>query len=99
MKPPKGCKVPAGRYYNEFFPGHIIAMPPPLHPGAVEYADGTPATVPQMAHDVASFLMWASHPNLNQRHKVGFKVILFLFVGAGVFYGAKRKIWSRIHGE
>ena len=31
--PPKGFEVPAGRYYNQQFPGHLIAMPPPLHDG------------------------------------------------------------------
>ena len=28
--PPAGFKVPPGLYYNEYFPGHQIAMPPPL---------------------------------------------------------------------
>jgi ubiquinol-cytochrome c reductase cytochrome c1 subunit len=97
VKPPKGFKVPPGRYYNEYFPGHLIAMPPPLHPGEVTFADGTKATVPQMAHDVATFLTWASHPNLEARHTVGFSVMLFLIVGVIVFYAAKRKIWSAVH--
>ncbi len=96
-KAPKGFPMPPGTFYNKYFPGHRILMPPPLHPGAVHYADGTKATVPQMAHDVASFLTWASHPNLDERHRMGFKVILFLIVAAAVFYAAKRKIWSRIH--
>jgi ubiquinol-cytochrome c reductase cytochrome c1 subunit len=34
---------------------------------------------------------------LNDRHRIGFKVILFLIIATGVFYAAKRKIWSRIH--
>jgi ubiquinol-cytochrome c reductase cytochrome c1 subunit len=95
--PPRGFTLPAGTYYNKYFLGHRMHMPPALRPGAVKYADGTQASVPQMAHDVASFLTWASHPNLDERHRTGFKVILFLIVGAGVFYAAKRKIWSRIH--
>ena len=40
--------------------------------------------------------MWAAEPNLEQRHRIGFKVMLFLLVTTGVFYAAKRKIWSRI---
>ncbi|HEV7996327.1 MAG TPA: cytochrome c1 [Stellaceae bacterium] len=95
--PPAGFKVPPGRYYNEYFPGHLIAMPPPLSDGAVKYADGTKATVPQMAHDVASFLNWASEPNLDTRHRTGVKVLLFLIVAVGVFYAAKRKIWAVVH--
>lgn len=94
--PPQGFKVMEGMYYNEYFPGHQIKMPPPLQADQVKFADGTPATVPQMAHDVVSFLSWAAEPTLEQRHRVGFKVILFLVIATGVFYAAKRKIWSRI---
>jgi ubiquinol-cytochrome c reductase cytochrome c1 subunit len=86
-----------GMQYNEYFPGHQIAMPPPLSDDAVTYADGTKATVPQMAHDVVSFLAWAAEPNLEVRHRTGFKVLLFLIVAVGVFYATKRKIWAPIH--
>lgn len=95
--PPKGFHVTEGTYYNEYFPGHQIKMPPPLTANRVTFADGTQATLPQEAHDVAAFLMWASHPNLEARHRIGFKVFLFLIVAAGVFYAAKRRIWSRVH--
>jgi len=95
--PPAGFQVPPGRYYNEYFPGHLIAMPPPLSDGVVTYADGTKATVPQMAHDVATFLAWASQPNLEIRHRTGVRVFLFLIVAVGVFYAAKRKIWAVVH--
>jgi ubiquinol-cytochrome c reductase cytochrome c1 subunit len=95
--PPVGFTVPSGKYYNEYFAGHLIAMPPPLSDGAVTFADGTKATVPQMAHDVATFLSWASEPNLDTRHRVGARVFLFLIVGVGIFYAAKRKIWSVVH--
>jgi len=72
-------------------------MPPPLSDGVVTYADGTKATVPQMAHDVATFLAWASQPNLEIRHRTGARVFLFLIVAVGVFYAAKRKIWAVVH--
>jgi ubiquinol-cytochrome c reductase cytochrome c1 subunit len=94
---PAGFKVLDGMYYNEYFNGHQIKMPPPLSPEQVKFADGTPATVPQMAHDVVTFLNWAAEPTLENRHRIGFKVILFLIVATGVFYAAKRKIWSRVH--
>ncbi len=96
-EPPPGFKMLEGMNYNEYFPGHQIAMPPPLSDNAVTFADGTPATVPQMAHDVVTFLTWAAEPNLDDRHRTGFKVILFLVVAAAVFYAAKRKIWAPIH--
>jgi ubiquinol-cytochrome c reductase cytochrome c1 subunit len=96
-EPPKGFTVPTGRYYDEYFPGHLIAMPPPLSDGAVEYADGTKATVPQMAHDVTTFLEWAANPELVQRKQIGVRVILFLLLLTGLTYAAKRKVWSDVH--
>jgi ubiquinol-cytochrome c reductase cytochrome c1 subunit len=95
--PPAGFQVPSGKYYNEYFAGHLISMPPPLSDGAVTFADGTKATVPQMAHDVATFLSWAAEPNLDARHRIGARVFLFLIVGVGIFYAAKRKIWASVH--
>jgi ubiquinol-cytochrome c reductase cytochrome c1 subunit len=94
---PKGFTVVPDKYYNEYFPGHNISMPPPLSEGAVTFADGTKATVPQMAHDVVTFLSWASEPNLDARHRIGVRVFLFLIVGVGIFYAAKRKIWAAVH--
>ena len=94
---PAGMKMNPNMYYDEYFAGHQIAMPPPLSPDQVKYADGTPSTVPQMAHDVVSFLSWAAEPNLDERHRMGFKVILFLIIATGIFYAAKRKIWARVH--
>ncbi len=94
---PAAMKMNPNMNYNEYFAGHQIAMPPPLNPDQVKFADGTPATVPQMAHDVVTFLSWAAEPTLEQRHRIGFKVILFLIIATGVFYAAKRKVWSRVH--
>jgi ubiquinol-cytochrome c reductase cytochrome c1 subunit len=96
---PAGFKMNPNMTYNEYFTGHQIAMPPPLIPGQVKYADNPPtkeATVPEMAHDVVTFLSWAAEPTLEERHRIGFKVILFLIVVTGVLYAAKRKIWSRV---
>ena len=96
--PPAGIKMNPNMYYNEYFPSHQIAMPPPLTgDDQVKYADGTKATVSQMAHDVTTFLAWAAEPNLNERHRMGAKVILFLVIAAGIFYAAKRKIWAALH--
>lgn len=36
----------------------IIGMPRQLHDGLVEYEDGTPASTPQMAADVANFIQF-----------------------------------------
>jgi ubiquinol-cytochrome c reductase cytochrome c1 subunit len=94
--PPAGFKVPEGRHYNKYFPGHVIAMPPPLQDGQVTYDDGAPQTVEQYGKDVAAFLMWAAEPKLVQRHRVGFQVIIFLIVLSGLLYFTKKKVWHEI---
>lgn len=94
--PPAGVTVPPGRYYNIYFPGNFIAMPPPLHDGAVKYADGTPATVPQMAHDVATFLYFVANPHVDQRKRIGVHVVLFLVFITGLTYALKRRVWSDV---
>jgi ubiquinol-cytochrome c reductase cytochrome c1 subunit len=59
----------------------------------VTYADGTPATVDQMAKDVSAFLVWTGEPNLESRHAAGFAVALFLLVATILAYFAYRQIW------
>lgn len=66
-EPPAGVTLRSGLYYNTMFPGGTIAMPPPLQDEMIEYEDGTPATVSQMAKDVASFLAWAMDPSHDSR--------------------------------
>ncbi len=94
---PAGMELQPGLNYNAYFPGHQIAMPAPLSEDAVEYADGTPATVEQMAHDVVTFLSWTAEPELETRKRMGVKVILFLVVFTGLLYATKRKIWAKLH--
>ena len=71
-------------------------MSQPLYEDLVEYADGTEATVEQLAEDISSFMMWAAEPKLEQRKKMGFKVTVFLLVLLGLLYYSKKKIWARI---
>jgi ubiquinol-cytochrome c reductase cytochrome c1 subunit len=97
VDPPAGVKVPDGAYYNKYFPGHNIKMPPPLSDGAVTYADGTKATVPQMAKDVSTFLYFASNPEMEQRKHLGVHVVGYLILLTGVTYLTKKKIWSHLH--
>ena len=95
--PPAGVKVPDGTYYNTYFPGHAIHMPPPLSDGQVTYADGTKASVDQMAHDVTTFLAYVSYPEMEQRKRLGVKMVLFLALMSGLTYAVKRKIWANVH--
>jgi cytochrome c1 len=91
--PPKTFKVPDGGHYNEYFPGHVIAMPAPLSDGQVTYDDGSPQTLVQYSHDVAAFLMWAAEPHMVARKRLGFQVMFFLIVLAGLMYFTKKKVW------
>lgn len=93
---PEDVTVLDGLNYNKVFPGHQTAMPQPLFEDSVEYSDGTPATVDQMAKDVSSFLMWAAEPHLEARKRIGFQVLIFLVIFVALFYATKRRIWSRI---
>jgi ubiquinol-cytochrome c reductase cytochrome c1 subunit len=38
--------------------------------------------------------MWAAEPHLDQRKRMGFEVIIFLIVFAGLVGLAKRKVWA-----
>jgi ubiquinol-cytochrome c reductase cytochrome b/c1 subunit len=95
--PPAGVTVPAGGYYNKYFPGNAIAMPAPLSDKRVEYTDGSPQTVEQYAKDVSAFLMWAAEPHMEARKRLGLQVMLFLLVFAGLLYFTKKKVWAKVH--
>jgi ubiquinol-cytochrome c reductase cytochrome c1 subunit len=96
-EPPAGESGPEGTYYNIYFPSHWIAMPPPLSDGQVSYANGTEATVEQMAADVTNFLAWAAEPTMEARKQSGLKVMLFLIVLTALFYATKRRVWAHVH--
>jgi cytochrome c1 len=96
---PAGVTVPSGLFYNKYFPSHNLAMPQPLFPGQVTYDDGSPATVEQYSQDVAAFLMWAAEPHLDQRKRIGFQVMIYLIVMAGLLYFTKKKIWREAHSH
>ena len=85
--------------WNEYMPGHKIAMPKPLSDGIVDYEDGSPKTVQQYAKDVSAFLMWAAEPKLEERKRLGMSVLIFLSVYALLLFATKKKIWSRPEGH
>lgn len=94
---PKDFQLPPGGNYNKYFPGHSIAMPPPLQPGQVTFDDGAPQTLDQYSKDVTSFMMWAAEPHLVARKRLGLQVMVFLIVFAGLMYFTKKKVWSAAH--
>ena len=95
--PSEDIEIASGMSYNKYFPGNQIAMFAPLFDGAVEYADGSPTTIDQLAADVTAFLVWTAEPELVDRKRIGFKVLLFLLILAGLLYAAKRRVWSDLH--
>ncbi len=96
---PAGYELDDGVYYNKYISGNKIMMSKPLSEGVVEYSDGTQATETQMAKDVVTFLTWAAEPNLEARHKMGFKVFIFLIILLILVYFSKQKIWSRLDSK
>ena len=97
--PPAGYELDDGVYYNVYMSGNNIKMSKPLMNGLVEYADGTSATEEQMAKDVTTFLAWAAEPHLESRHKMGFRVIVYLTIITLLVYFSMKKIWSRVETE
>ena len=109
---PAGLKVGPGKYYNPYFQGDlsgawtgaadkvpvggVISMSPPLRPDAVTYDDGTKATVEQEAKDVSAFLAWAAEPHQAERKQMGFSVLIYLLIFAGLLYASYRRVWRNI---
>jgi len=91
---PAGVAIREGLHYNPYFPGGAIGMPPPLMPGMLEYEDGTPATVSQMAKDVTTFLNWAAEPEHDDRKRTGFKVLFMISLAIIPTFYYKRLAWS-----
>ena len=97
--PPPDVSLEDGVYYNTYMGGNKIKMSKPLSENLVQYSDGTQATEEQMAKDVSTFLAWTAEPNLEQRHKMGFKAVLYLIIITILVYFSMKKIWSRIETD
>jgi ubiquinol-cytochrome c reductase cytochrome c1 subunit len=95
--PPEHFTPLEGTYYNPYFPGGNILMPPPLAEGQVSYSDGTKASVEQMSKDVVTFLQWAAEPEMEARKEMGIKVLIYLAIFTGFMYVAKRNLWKKLH--
>ncbi|MEO1161236.1 MAG: cytochrome c1 [Pseudomonadota bacterium] len=88
--------APEGKAYNPYFSaGPWISMASPLSEDAVEYADGTKASVEQMATDVSAFLTWAGEPKMEQRKSMGFQVVLYLIILSILLFLTKKRVWGR----
>jgi ubiquinol-cytochrome c reductase cytochrome c1 subunit len=85
-----------GSYYNPYFAGGVIGMPPQLQTDLVSYQDGTEATKEQIARDIVNFLQWAAEPEMEDRKHMGVRVFLFLFLFTGLFYVAMKRVWADV---
>lgn len=93
---PEGTEMAEGMHYNAAFAGHQIAMPSPLSEDLVDYTDGSPKTVDQYSRDVSAYLMWAAEPKLEERKRLGLRVLIYLIILAVLLYLTKRLIWSKL---
>jgi ubiquinol-cytochrome c reductase cytochrome c1 subunit len=97
---PEDAKPSPGLHFNPYFANLNIAMPNPIvSDGQVTYADGTNATKDQMAKDVAAFLVWTAEPTLENRHRAGWAVLIFLTIATVLAYLAYRNIWANAKRE
>ncbi|HEY5409773.1 MAG TPA: cytochrome c1 [Caulobacteraceae bacterium] len=108
---PAGLTIPPGKAYNPYMSGDLtaywhghgpvpqggfIGMPFQLTPNRVSFDDGTHATTPEEAYDVVAFLSWASDPHQTERKQIGFAVIIYLLLLAGVVFASYKRIWRRV---
>lgn len=98
----KAKDLAPGQNWNKYKDGNIISMPNILQDGMVTYPKGpngqpsAPETKAQYAKDVVAFMMWAAEPHLEARKRIGFQVMVFLVLFAGLLYFTKKKIWARL---
>ncbi|PWA13865.1 hypothetical protein CCH79_00019213 [Gambusia affinis] len=93
-EPPAGVSIREGLYYNPYFPGQAIGMAPPIYNEVLEYDDGTPATMSQVAKDVCTFLRWAAEPEHDQRKRMGLKLLMGSAILIPLVYYMKRHRWT-----
>ncbi len=109
--PPAGMTLPAGKYYDPYYPGDLtsawhgkgpppeggaISMPPPLADGKVTFDDGKPSTVKEEALDVAAFLAWAAEPKMEERKAFGFGAMIYLLIFSALLWFSYKKIWKNV---
>ncbi len=93
---PEGVELRDGMSYNSAFAGGQIGMPPPLFDELVEYTDGTHASVEQMSNDVVTFMAWAADPKMETRKRMGWMVLIYLFIFALLMYGSYKAVWKDV---
>ena len=94
--PPADFELGEGMYYNKWKEGYQIAMAQPLDEGYVDYDDGTENSLPQLSKDITNFLVWAAEPELEERKRMGIKVLLFFIIAGALVYLVKNNLWRKV---
>ena len=90
-------KLQDGMYFNKYFPGGQIAMPPPPLPVKYQATAGVTASVEQNAKDLSAFLSWTADPKLSERKRIGWQVLLYFVITSLLLYVAKKRVWKNAH--
>lgn len=91
---PAGVEEKPGLHYNPYFPGNWINMRKALYDEIIEYSDGTPATLSQLAKDVSTFLKWSAEKSHDEKKKLLLKTLLFFPPIILFAWITKRRIFS-----
>ena len=83
---------PSGNLSNHAFPG--IKMPDVL--GVAQADPAARQEINHKAADVAAFLEWTADPNAAARIRMGYGVLVYVFVLTILFYLLKKKTWRRL---
>ncbi|KAK1051701.1 cytochrome c1 [Friedmanniomyces endolithicus] len=67
-----------------------------LYDGLVDYEDGTKATTSQMAKAVVEFLNWSAEPEMDDRKRMGWKVMAVGGVLFAISIWVKRYKWVNV---
>lgn len=54
------------------------------------------AKIQDTAHDIVSFLSWASDPHADERIRLGYYVMVYLVVLTTLLYFVKKRVWSKL---
>ena len=96
---PDTCsKLQEGMFYNKYFPGGQIAMPPPIvSPVAYQPNSGATSSIEQNAKDLTAFLAWTADPKLSERKHLGMNVLLYMLATSILLYLGKKRVWKAAH--
>jgi cytochrome c1 len=93
---PSDYVLSSSAHYNPVMEGGAIAMANPLSEGIVEYADGTEATIEQMARDVTEFLAWTSDPKMETRKSTGLAAMIYLLIFTLLMWLSYKRVWRNV---